>query len=109
MIDSHFLNPLDFAQVREDKAFKHTFLQTKRLLTGLNCLAPGQAQHIHDHPQQDKFYYVLEGSGLFTVGEEAQTCAAGTMILAPAGIPHGVANRSEEMLSFMTVIAPFPS
>ena len=108
MTQTNFLQPLDFAQTREEKAFKHTFFQSERLLTGLNCLAPGQEQKIHDHADQDKFYYVLAGAGFFTVGDETQTCAAGTLVLAPAGVPHGVRNEGNELLTFLTVIAPFP-
>lgn len=108
MSADYFIRPLDFAQTRPDKAFKHTFLQTERLLTGLNCLAPGQEQHLHDHPEQDKFYYVLAGEGDFTVGATTQTCSAGMLILAPAGIPHGVVNASAAPLTFLTVIAPWP-
>ena len=103
----YFLNPLDYAQERDEKAFKYSFLETERMLTGLNCLKPGQAQHIHDHPEQDKFYFVLDGEGYFTVGDESQSCGAGQLILAPAGVPHGVENRGKALLSFLTVIAPF--
>ena len=75
---------------------------------GLNCLLPGQAQHLHDHPEQDKFYLVVDGSGHFTVGEITQECGAGMLILAPAGVLHGVENRGQVLLSFLTAIAPFP-
>ena len=44
----------------------------------------------------------------FTVGETEQICGPGMLILAPAGVPHGVTNTGEELLSFLTVIAPFP-
>ncbi|MEM7532396.1 MAG: cupin domain-containing protein [Chloroflexota bacterium] len=106
---SYFIQPLDHAQAREDKAFKHTFFQSERLLTGLNCLTTGQAQHLHDHADQDKFYFVLAGEGVFTVGDEQQTCGIGSLVLAPAGIVHGVENQGDDMLTFITVIAPFPS
>lgn len=109
MSAQYFIRPLDFAQTRADKSFKHTFLQTARLLTGINTLAPGQEQHLHDHPDQDKFYLVLEGQGDFTVGDTTQPCGAGMLILAPAGIPHGVTNASDAPLTFLTVIAPWPS
>ena len=102
------MRPLDHAGSRADKPFKHTFFQSERLLTGLNCLEPGQKQSLHDHPQQDKFYFVLEGRGVFTVGAETQTCSNGELILAPAGMIHGVENHSHERLTFLTVIAPFP-
>ena len=109
MLMSNFVQPLQHAGSRVDKPYKYTFFQSERLLTGLNCLEPGQAQSIHDHPDQDKFYLVLEGRGYFTVGDEAQTCGVGELILAPAGVMHGVENRSDDRLTFMTVIAPFPA
>jgi mannose-6-phosphate isomerase-like protein (cupin superfamily) len=109
MTDTNFIRVLDYAQSRADKAFKYTFLQSDRLLVGLNCLLPGQGQHLHEHATQDKFYFVLEGTGEFTVGETTQHCSSGELILAPAGVPHGVENHGPERLSFLTVIAPFPS
>jgi quercetin dioxygenase-like cupin family protein len=105
---SNFIRPLDHAQTRETKPFKHTFFQSGRLLVGLNTLLPGQEQHLHDHPQQDKFYLVLEGMGVFTVGDESRQCGPGELILAPAGVLHGVTNRAAGTLTFLTAIAPMP-
>jgi len=105
---SYFIRPLDYAQPRDDKAFKTTLHLSERLLVGLNTLRPGQAQPLHDHTHQDKFYQVLEGVGVFTVGEETKICGPGELILAPAGIVHGVENQSADLLSFLTVIAPAP-
>lgn len=107
-MNDYFIAPLEHAQGRAEKPFKHTFFQSERLLTGLNCLLPGQKQPIHDHVDQDKFYYVLAGTGLFTVGDVEKVCSAGELILAPAGIMHGVENQDTELLTFITVIAPFP-
>src|SRR5215210_981929 len=108
MTTEYFIQPLDHAQGRADKPYKATFFQSERLLVGLNTLLPGQSQHLHDHADQDKFYYVVEGQGLFTVGDQQQTCGPATLILAPAGIPHGVDNPGDTLLAFITVIAPFP-
>jgi quercetin dioxygenase-like cupin family protein len=108
MTAANFLYPLAHAQGRADKAFKTTFLHSPRLLVGLNTLLPGQAQALHEHPDQDKFYLVLAGAGRFTVGDETRLCGPGEMILAPAGVLHGAANDGAEMLSFVTVIAPAP-
>lgn len=105
---THFLYPLDHAHGRTDKPFKTAFLHSPRLLVGLNTLLPGQAQALHEHEGQDKFYFVLVGYGRFTVGDETHVCGPGELILAPAGIPHAATNDGEEMLSFLTVIAPAP-
>ncbi len=108
-MNTPFLHPLDHAHGRADKAFKTTLFQTERLLVGMNTLLPGQTQPLHDHLTQDKFYLVLSGSGDFTVGGDTRTCTSGDLILAPAGAPHGVANKGIEPLSFLTVIAPAPA
>ncbi len=103
-----FIHPLDYAQGRAEKPSKYTFFQSERLLVGLNCLLPGQEQHLHDHPEQDKFYLVLAGSGRFTVGDESCSCTDGDLILCPAGAVHGVENDGDAPLTFLTVIAPSP-
>lgn len=107
MTSSTYINPMQFAQGRNDKPFKYSFLQSSRLLAGLNCLQPGQSQPLHDHKDQDKIYFVLDGSGFFTVGSECRECFKGDMIVCPAGVPHGAENRGLTLLSFLTVIAPW--
>jgi mannose-6-phosphate isomerase-like protein (cupin superfamily) len=104
---SYFIRPMDHIGTRAGKPYKHTLFESDRLLAGLNCLQPGQGQPLHDHADQDKFYFVLTGRGLFTVGDQTQECGAGELILAPAGVPHGVTNQGGELLTFLTVIAPF--
>jgi quercetin dioxygenase-like cupin family protein len=91
-----------------EKFFKSTLFESERLLLGLNCLEPGQEQHVHTHAGQDKFYYVVEGAGLFTVGDEEQEAAEGVVIWAPADVPHGVRNAGERRLVLLVGIAPAP-
>ena len=108
MMDSYFVHALDLAQTNPTKPHKHTFFASERLLAGLNTLQTGQSQPLHDHPDQDKFYFVLAGHGHFTVGDAEQRCGPGDLVLAPAGIAHGVENRDAAALTFLTVIAPWP-
>lgn len=75
-------------------------------MVGLNCLEPDQTQPIHAHNGADKFYFVLNGSGRFTVGDDVEVVSAGAVVIAPAGIPHGVANISSDRLSLLVAIAP---
>jgi quercetin dioxygenase-like cupin family protein len=91
-----------------EKFYKTTLFSGGGLLLGLNCLEAGQAQPPHDHADQDKFYYVLEGEGLFWLGEERLTAAAGQVVWAPAGLAHGVENRGPGRLSLLVGIAPPP-
>lgn len=105
---SFFSNYRDHVGAHPSKFFKSTLFQSERLLLGLNCLEPGQEQHVHTHAGQDKFYFVVEGSGTFTVGNEVRDAGIGTTIWAPADVPHGVANTGTERLVVLVGIAPAP-
>jgi quercetin dioxygenase-like cupin family protein len=98
----------DFVGARSDKFYKGTLFEGENLMIGLNCLEPGQVQHVHEHADQDKFYFVLEGVGRFTVGPEVTDAGAGHVIRAAAGVPHGVENQGAERLTMLMGIAPKP-
>ena len=103
---SNFLNWRDFEGSRPEKFFKTTLWQGDHVMIGLNCLEPQQTQPIHAHDGADKFYFVLTGRGTFTVGDEQQLVNTGTVVIAPAGVPHGVTNTGDERLSLLIAIAP---
>jgi quercetin dioxygenase-like cupin family protein len=90
------------------KFYKTTLFEGEGMLVGLNCLEPGQSQPIHDHASQDKFYYVIEGRGRFTVGESVNVAGPGHVVWAPAGMFHGVENREATRLVLLVAIAPPP-
>jgi len=69
---------------------------------------PGQEQSPHTHGGQDKVYYVLEGKGVFTVGDEQKELGPGEIALAPAGQNHGVANRGQQKLVTLVFVTPKP-
>jgi len=104
---ANFSHYRDHVGAHADKPFKSTLWRSDRLMLGLNCLAPGQEQKLHDHDGQDKFYYVVEGTGDFVVGDERRSSGEGSVVWAPAGVPHGVTNRGAERLVLLVGIAPF--
>ena len=106
---NHFLNWKDQVGSQTEKFYKTTLWQGEHMMVGLNCLEPGQQQKTHAHDGADKFYFVLEGLGSFIIGDEEQGAAQGTLVVAPAGIPHGVANNSTTRLSLLVAIAPPPT
>lgn len=93
---------------KPEKFYKTTLFQGDYLMVGLNCLEPGQVQKVHEHTDQDKFYYVIEGTGLFTVGNRVTEANPGQVIWAEAGLPHGVENRGAGRLTLLVGIAPPP-
>lgn len=89
-----------------EKFYKATLWQGQHVMLGLNCLEPTQAQAVHAHESADKFYFVLQGEGRFMIGTEERDAKPGTVVVAPAGIPHGVINNGRERLSLLVAIAP---
>ena len=98
----------DHVGAKAEKFYKTTLFQAEKLMVGLNCLEPGQVQPVHNHADQDKFYYVIEGKGHFTIGEEVAEVDSGNVVWAQAGIPHGVENRGNDRLTILMGIAPAP-
>jgi quercetin dioxygenase-like cupin family protein len=49
--------------------------------------APGGPPR-HLHPEQDEWFYVIEGEFVMEVGSQRQVLRAGDSLLAPRGVPH---------------------
>jgi quercetin dioxygenase-like cupin family protein len=105
----NFLNWREFEGANAEKFYKTTLWQGEHVMVGLNCLEPGQVQPVHAHAGADKFYFVLAGQGSFTVGDEEQNAETGMLVVAPAGVSHGVNNSGTVRLSLLIAIAPSPA
>jgi quercetin dioxygenase-like cupin family protein len=96
------------AKFSPDKMAKVALSTTDRAQLDLYCVAPGQSQKPHRHADQDKVYYVLEGSGRFVLGADTERLAAGDALVAPAGTEHGLDNDGGEPLLVLVVVTPPP-
>jgi quercetin dioxygenase-like cupin family protein len=89
------------------KAGKADLARGDQLFVGLNCFEPGQSQQRHAHAGADKIYFVVEGKARMTVGDETRIAEAGTVVWAPADVPHGV-DEALERTVLLVAIAPPP-
>jgi quercetin dioxygenase-like cupin family protein len=96
-------------QFATDKMKKNGLFQTERLFCDLYCFEPGQSQAAHAHDGSDKIYYVVEGRGVFRIGEEEKELAAREIAIAPSGQRHGVDNPGPERLMLLVFMAPKPA
>ena len=99
----------DAVAFSEEKMKKNTLFDSPHLFYDLYCLLPGQAQKVHAHEGSDKIYYVIEGTGRFTVGDEETDLDRGNAVIARSGEPHGVRNETQENLVLLVTMAPRPS
>ena len=100
--------PGEHAAWRPDKMGKSTIFESPRLLVGLNCFEPGQSHALHAHSGMDKVYHVLEGEGVFLLQGRELPMAAGDLLVAPDGVPHGVRNTGASRLLVLAILAPSP-
>lgn len=95
------------ARFAVDRPTKIDCFRSERLLVGLTCLGPDQTQSVHTHAAADKFYFVVSGKARFVLGETTREAGPGDLILAPAGVPHGV-ERALEQTVLLVGLAPAP-
>jgi oxalate decarboxylase/phosphoglucose isomerase-like protein (cupin superfamily) len=100
--------PEELAVYEDARMGKSTIFQSDRILVGLNAFEPGQEHRLHGHAGMDKVYYVLAGSGVFLLEGKEEPMAAGTMLIAPEGVLHGIRNTGTERLLVMAILAPSP-
>ena len=76
------------------------------LFVGLNCFEPGQSQRLHSHGGADKFYLILAGKASITVGDDTREVGEGTIVWAPADLPHGVVQVSQPTVMLVAIAPP---
>lgn len=78
--------------------------RAEHLTTTLAVLQPGGAQRLHSH-QPEQVYFILEGSGLMTVGAESQRIGPGDCVFIPSGQAHGLRNDGATALRYFSAAA----
>lgn len=96
------------AEYSSEKMGKVTLAAGDFLYAGMNCFAPGQEHKTHVHADQDKMYLVVEGEGEAIIGDETSAVRAGDLVLATAGVPHGLRNTSGANLAVLVIFGPPP-
>lgn len=84
--------------------------RTTSAITGCSLaeeiLPPGHAVTPHHHRQIEEIYYIVEGRGVMTVGDEEQDVAAGDAVYVPRGQRHTLANTGAEPIKLLLVCGP---
>lgn len=45
---------------------------------------------LHSHPNYEEYWFVIEGSGIITCGDEVYNAEPGDLVITPRGVPHTV-------------------
>lgn len=102
------LRPEEHAVFNPEKMGKATLFESERMLVGLNSFEAGQEHKLHAHEGMDKVYQVLQGQGVFLLEGSELAMEPGVMLVAPAGVPHGIRNTGDGRLVVLAILAPGP-
>ena len=102
----YFFEPGMRATFQVDQAVKADLVRGGTLFLGLNCFEAGQSQPVHSHAGADKFYLILSGNASMVVAGETRDAGAGTMVWAPADVPHGVVMAHQRTVMLIGLAPP---
>jgi quercetin dioxygenase-like cupin family protein len=99
---SEFLQPTDAAPIRS------VVTESKDAAIVAWYVKPGQEIAAHIHPQGQDTWTILTGTGDYYLDQAGTTqkITAGDVVVAPVGCVHGVVNKGEEPLVFISVVSP---
>lgn len=66
----------------------------------------GQQTHLHRHHTSEELYYITQGEGRMTLGEEQFEVAAGDTICIPPGTAHCIENIGPAALHILCMCSP---
>jgi quercetin dioxygenase-like cupin family protein len=93
------LNINDLKKYSRDARVNQPLLESKDLVTRMNCYEPGQVTPFHVHPHDDEVVYCVEGRGAITFDDRPNVpLEPGTIISLPAGLPHGIAAAADSRM-----------
>jgi mannose-6-phosphate isomerase-like protein (cupin superfamily) len=64
---------------------------------------PGIKNNPHSHEDLETIYFIVEGEGWVTVGEEQELLKKGDLVFIPKNTKHQVANRGKGSLALLEV------
>jgi len=97
----------DLTEFSDENRIRKKIFQSKGLVCELICYEPGQQTVIHQHPMQDEYFYVVEGSGKITFEDREDIAVKrGSVVFVPAGIHHGIGTSDTDRLVIITSSGP---
>lgn len=66
----------------------------------------GKMQFIHSH-EEEQCYYIITGLGTVIIDDEERDLLPGDAVFIPSGSEHGIKNRGDSTLTYLTANRPF--
>lgn len=98
----------DIKEFGAEKLLKKVPLDTDKIVYNTFFVKPRQLLPFHKHPVTDELFFIVEGTGEFTLGNEQMIAGATSSVYGPAGVFHGVVNSGDKDMVMISVQGPKP-
>ncbi len=89
--DVQGVNINDLKRFSPDARVNQLVLNSKDVVTRMNCYEPGQITPKHVHPDDDEIVFCIEGRGALKFDDrDAVPLLPGAIVNLPAGLPHWI-------------------
>ena len=104
----HF-NLKEAEEFKEGRFVRKRLFETSDMHFNIYCIAPGQENPRHRHPNSDEILFFVEGTGECDVGEKTYPVSRGDLVLVPKDVPHSIRNKHEsENMVCILAQSPLP-
>lgn len=98
----------DIKEFNVDQFIKKVPLNTDKFVFNTFYFKPRQILPFHKHPATDELFYIVDGVGQFTVGNESIIVGPTSAVYGPANVFHGLVNSGNKEMVVISVQAPKP-
>ena len=103
-IDVKYLRQV--ASFSEEAACINKLFRTDQVQMDVLTFNSGQFLSPEVAPISDTIYWVLDGEGVFEIGDEVLVMTRNTSVLVETGVSSGIFNESERQLTVLKIQAP---
>ena len=108
MTSPQTVNLSDIKQFDPKDMVKKSPLNTDKFVFNTFFFSPRQVLRLHKHPASDELFYIVEGKGQFTVGDNTVMVDSGSVIYGPANVMHGLVNSGDNGIVMISMQSPRP-
>jgi mannose-6-phosphate isomerase-like protein (cupin superfamily) len=94
----------DASQIRELMHPAHHGSQQQSLAEAI--VQPGKSTTRHRHLKSEELYFILQGEGLMTLGDEKFEVRVQDTVCIPPGTPHCIKNTGDKPLHILCACSP---
>lgn len=102
------VNVSEVKEFKKDERVSRKVVDNDNVLIHFHFYSPNSEVQLHRHADSVDIYYVVEGEGLVTIGDEERVLRKGDMVAIPKNTVHGVINPYKRPLIMLDILAPKP-